>query len=508
MLWLETHISRLYFTGDHVLKVKKAVKQSFLDYSDLERRRFFCEEEVRLGARGAPDVYLGVRRITQAPGGGLQFDGEGAVVEYGVWMRQLPRAGMLDHLLDRGAVDRELQARLLDAIVAFQRAARRGPEVDRLARPRVLARRVLQVLRDLDRHQDPAGIAPSRGQVEFLRGSLRRFLRDRQGLLHQRLEEGRACEGHGDLHAGNVCFDGSRVVFYDCIEFDAALRCQDVAGELAFLCMDLDRRGYRAFSRGLERRFADRTHDPELAGLLPALKAHYASVRALVSWLQTRGGRSSSERPGRHADAQRYLALACGYFLPPALIVLCGLPGSGKSFAAQQLAAATSGVVVRSDVVRKELLRLPPGRRPTAEQAAILYRAAARRKVYAELLERAAGRLQQGRTTLLDATYSTRAARRAVFQFARQQGVPCVLVHCTAPESEIRSRLDARAARGTDASDADWEVYCDQRDRFEYPLEVDPAQLVTQVPAQSAARLLSRVVDAWLGCVGPREVAR
>jgi uncharacterized protein len=328
-----THVSWLFFAGEHVYKVKKPVRFPFLDFSTPELRKHFCEEEVRLNRRLVQGVHLGVVPIVRGADGRHRIGGAGTTVEHAVLMRRLPAERMLDALLERGELDNGLFQRLARLLAAFHRGADAGPEVARHGSPEAVRRNVEDNLKELGPYVEgaasPGLAALSPALHGFLTARARAFLDGHGELLARRVRAGRVRDGHGDLHAENVCAlaDGTFAI-YDCIEFNPALRAGDVACDLAFLLMDLEQRGYPGFAGYLSHRYAEEAGDPELGGLVPFYKGYRACVRAKVALLGAgagAGGKGSGAGVATAvARAARYLHLAAGYELPPPLILIEG----------------------------------------------------------------------------------------------------------------------------------------------------------------------------------------
>jgi predicted kinase len=278
-------------------------------------------------------------------------------------------------------------------------------------------------------------------------------------------------EGHGDLHAGNLCLTDDGWVVYDCIEFSRRFRCGDQALDLAFLAMDLDHRGFHAFSDYLARRYAELGEDPELPTLLPFYKAYRAAVRGKIACLRAEGAREGARASARR-EAAAYFQLAAAYDLGPALILTCGLPATGKSWTARALASRWGAAWLQSDVRRKSLAGLPPTGPGDPRRRVGLYSDAMTGLTYGSLRDRAAELLDQGRGVVVDATFS-RAGQRAPFlELARARRVPVYVLHLDASEAAVRERLGERTRDPTDPSDADLDVYLRARESFEPPGEV------------------------------------
>jgi aminoglycoside phosphotransferase family enzyme/thymidylate kinase len=499
----QTHISLVFLAGDRVYKLKKPVDLGFLDYTTLERRRHFVDEEVRLNRRLAPRVYLGVVPITRGPDGTLRIRGEGATVEWAVEMMRLPAPRMFDRMLERGEIDNEALGRLADLLARFHGDAATGAGVDEHGTPAAVAFNVRENFEQTRPFVGPLGGGAPAGLRTFtpaLHALLERdaegFLAQEHTLLERRVAAGRIRDGHGDLHAGHICFAPAGIAIYDCVEFSPRIRCTDVACDLAFLAMDLDLRGYRGFARFLVRRYAELTEDAELEKLLRFYKGYRAIVRAKVLSMTGIGESVPLEqREQARLAAMRYVQLAASYCLPPALLLTCGLPGAGKSTAARQLALPFEAAVVRSDVTRKRLAGLAPGQRSAAEFGGGIYAPDSTARTYASLLERAEQELRAGRTAIVDAAFATRELRAPFAELAGRLGVPLLVVEVTAPEGVVRARLEARGADPREASDADLSVYLRARELYEPPVELSPGQVIAVDSCQPAEELVERLLD-------------
>jgi aminoglycoside phosphotransferase family enzyme/predicted kinase len=509
---VQTHLSWLFMTEDRVFKVKKPVKRQFVDFSSLARRHHACEAEVQLNRRLAPnDVYRGVVPITRgarAGRAGIKVDGEGEIIEYAVHMRRLPAHRMLDRLLERGKIDNTMMNVLARTLARFHAAVPTGSNVDRYGTAEAVKGKVEGVLRILDRLAE-SGRSPDSGASAGLTDRQRRFVRryltgalDRcEDLFRERVSNGRIREGHGDLHAGNICFEHEEPIIYDCIEFSRELRCLDVASDVAFLAMDLDFRGFNAFGDYLVHEYVELSGDRTLPGLIDFYKTYRACVRCMVHGLEAEQAEDAETRQEARRVAMRYGSLAVSYPLPPALITTCGLPGTGKSVVARQLARPIGAAVLRSDVVRKRLVGHPPSRQAAAAPDEGLYSPRWTARTYEALRSAAVETLQDDRSVVIDAAFS-RAGQRAPFaQSARLLDCPFLLVEVQADGEVAEQRLRERAATGQDASDADTEVFQAMRDHFEPPTEFDGRQRLTVRSPADPEELNAAVMDRLIAQV-------
>ncbi len=460
---VQTHISYVLLAGTEVYKIKKPVRFSFLDFSTLERRHWFCREEVRLNRRLAPEVYRGVVAICRSGTAyrlGAEDDPDG--IEFAVHMQRLPEDRMLDRLLEQDRVTPEMLDRLATRLAEFHRQAETGPEILRCGRPEELAR----VFAD-----DAAEVRPFRGLTISDRDddAIRRFFSDALASLdpifRRRLAEQRIRDGHGDLHAAHVCFADGLVAF-DCIEFNPTFRYRDVASEIGFLAMDLERHGHRELSAHLIFRYATHSRDPDLPRLVPFYQCYLAYIRGKVESLKSAEPEvTEHERAAARASARHYFELAYRYTwaYSPSLVVVCGLSGTGKSTLAGALQRRTGFAHVNSDVVRKQLAGVPLRSRP----GPALYTPEMNARTYRTMLQLADSHLAGHRGVILDATFQRRDHRAAARAVAEERGVPFLLVESWCADDEVRRRLAQRSEAGEGPSDADWNVYLKQRQQYE-----------------------------------------
>ena len=493
---IETHVSVLFFAGERVYKVKKPVDLGFLDFTTLERRRYFCEEEVRLNARLAPGVCLGVVPITAGPDGRLRVGGApDDAVEWAVEMRRLPAHRMLAALLEHGAVDNAEMNGLAELLAGFHADAATGEGVDEHGSPAAIRADIEQNFEQLAPFTAQPGERSESGvsvltpaQLAFLRERADAFLRERAPLLEERVRRGRIREGHGDLHADNICYLERGPIVYDRIEFSKHLRCTDVACDLAFLAMDVEHRGFPAFAGYLVKRYAALSGDEALRELMGFYKGYRAIVRAKVAALTASDPMRGEERArALAAEARSYVHLAVSYELPAVLLLLCGLPAAGKSWLSPALAAPLRATELSSDTRRKVLAGLRPDERASAAVDTGLYTPEARRRTYRSLLDDTVSALRSGRSVVVDATFTRREQRTPFVDAAARLGVPFVLCHLQADERAVRERLAARAADPRAVSDAGWEVYLRARASFEPPDEL-PAEGVLALRSAGTTR--------------------
>lgn len=464
----ETHISKVFLTGSFVYKVKKPVDFGFLDFSTLEKRRYFCEQEVVLNQRLTRNVYLGVEPITREPAG-YALNGTGEVVEYAVKMRQLPRERSMLALLTGGRLSPEMARELGFVLAGFYETARRGPDIDRLGSLGTIRINVEENFAQSEPFV-PAILDPEK--FEFLRQTLNTFMDRKSVLFARRVEDRRVCDCHGDLRLDHVYFMDSIQVI-DCIEFNDRFRYGDVAGDLAFIALDMDYHGRSRLARTLLVSYALAADDPEVFTLLDFYKCYRAHVRCKIKCLQIGAGCLPYPRHlAAEEEAARWFDLAGGYARMlgrNTLWIIGGMIGSGKSTIAGELAKRLNVRVLSSDMVRKGLFGpgpLVPARAPFGEG---IYTRSRTDETYAHMLLHAREDLARGRSIVLDATFGRARHRGQAVDLARELGVNLIFAECVCPVRVLRRRLAERRGH-EEVSDARAKHLEEMQREFE-PLE-------------------------------------
>jgi len=481
---IETHISWVFLAGPFAYKVKKPVDFGFVDYSTLDRRRQFCEAEVRLNSRLAPDVYLGVMPITRW-GDSVRFEGVGDAVEYAVKMRRLPDERMLDRLLASGKVTILDVERLAQRIASFHASTQAGPDIDHYGSLGVIEQNWRE---NFEQVQPFVGHRLTHSQYAQTYGFVRREIERLAAVFEQRVREGRIRDCHGDLRSESVWMDeaGDFRVF-DCIEFNERLRYGDVASEVAFLASDLDWRGRPDLAWSWVEAYVAASGDRGLFDVLPFYKCYRAFVRGKVEALEQHGVAAIEERCRHGRAAREHFQLAEWYTFrfSPTLFLTCGQVGSGKTTLARGLGSILGLPVLSSDRVRKRLANLDPRQHVASELDQGLYGADFNRRTYDELYRQARELLREGGSVIVDATFNQAAERQRAMQAAHAAGAGYLILNIEAPDSVIYQRLAARALDQVTESDAGSEVFERVRTRFEAPEGV-PARCLLQVPVSDS----------------------
>lgn len=464
---IQTHVSWIFLAGKFAYKIKKPVNFGFLDFSTLDRRLFYCHEELRLNRRLCPEIYLDVVKVRETPEGAA-FHGEGSTLDYAVKMIRLPEERMADRLLAedrlRGADVQSIAA----TVAAFHQQALTGGEIDRYGSLETIRRNWEE---NFQQATEFTGITITPEDLSLIREWAEQFMAAKAGLFSQRVAGGFIRECDGDLHLENICL-ADRVCIFDCIEFNSRFRYSDTAADIAFLLMDLEFHGRRDLALIFLKEYIAASGDAGVSDLVDFYSVYRAFIRGKVESFRLKDpGIPLEEKDAAKEKAMSYFRLARGYILRqrlvPALVVVCGLTGSGKSTIASALARELGLELLSSDRIRKELAGVPLQQHSLDKYGSGIYSPARTTATYRQLTARAASILIAGQGGIIDATCQKREARENLQRLAARHEVPLYLFVAEAPEEVIRGRLAERVRQGTDISDGRWEIYLRQREEFE-----------------------------------------
>ena len=460
---IETHISWVILTDRYAYKIKKPLLLDFLDFSDLERRHYYCDEELRLNRPWARDIYLDVVTITD-DAGQATFSGNGNVIDYAVRMRRFDQDMRLDRQLALGELQVDDMRDLGKAVATRHMAA---PLVDSQFRERVLAMTSQQMhdnFTALDGHVEPHALVSLRKWTEA-------ELEAKADIIEQRFDNGFARDCHGDLHLANLVRMPDGIRAFDCIEFNADLRRIDVFCDIAFLVMDLVAKDRSDLAAHFLNRYLEHCGDYAGVDLLDMYFVYRCLVRAKVAVIGSQECDAEKQRLLHLAEADRYcrIALQQTSKSAPTLVIMYGLSGSGKTWVSERLMAALPAIRLRSDVARKRLFGLSEAADSESGINEGIYAEHSSRAVYEQLLKTAKMILTARHNVILDATFLHAADRELALEMADSGGFAAVIVAVHAPLKLMQERLQERAHDAIDASEAGLDVLEYQRSVAEPP---------------------------------------
>jgi uncharacterized protein len=447
----QTHISDVFLAGDLVYKVKKPVDMGFLDFTTLEKRYRFCNEEVRLNQRLTKDIYLGVEKIT-CDRDRYALNTSAKTIEYAVKMRRLPDENTLKHLLRSNRVTEKLMDTLIHTLVDFYENS-------------VLDKKDMYQFGSLENIQSKcrdnftclpefSDTGSNKRKIQMIETATRVFLDRHKDIFDRRIENNHICDTHGDLKAEHV-YDYQGIQILDCIEFNQEFRYQDTASDLAFLAMDMEFLGHRPAALFLLSRYVNITSDPDLMQVIDFYKCFRAMVQVKVYNLQigqiSQIGQIPSNADVKKAELshkmEQYVDLGYQYALKmacPVIWVVCGMIATGKSTVAKKLGALFSIPCIRSDEIRKFLFDDTSKKSSDQGFEQGMYAPKATTLVYGRMLLTAQAALEKGSSVILDATCRRRRQRQDMLQLAKDTSANIIFVECRCPDREIKNRLKTR----------------------------------------------------------------
>ncbi len=461
----DTHISKVFLTGEYVYKIKKAVKYEFLDYLSLKQRKHFCLQEIELNRRMAPDVYLDVVTVT-CDNNQYCLNGSGHPVEYAVLMRQLQEERSMRQLLRQKKIVSSAIEDLAHRLVEFYESAASGPTIEPYGSIETIRENCEGNFRTL---LEIAAGSYDDHQFQIVRAATRSFLLRRSAIFDARRRAGRIRDCHGDLRCGHIYFDdGIQVI--DCIEFNDRFRYSDVACDLAYLITDLEHEGFPQVAKNILDAYVRFSGDNDVYILLDFYKCYRAMVKSKIGFIDSQRALTTIYQVNRlEVEARKFLSLAYSYairFTRPTIWIVFGLPATGKSTIAKELSSVLHIDLLRSDQVRKELFGLAPDSDAVGPFEEGIYSPGSTALTYGKLFLSAQEIVEKDRSVILDATFSRRHQRQEALQLARDMDANILFIECVATMKCIRGRLKSRE-QSTSISDARVYHLSDLMDRFE-----------------------------------------
>lgn len=467
----ETYISWLLFSKDYVYKIKKPVKFSYLDFSTLERRKYFLEKELNLNQRIAKEVYLKVvpviregRKIKILPS--LNYLKENQrIIDYALKTKRIPERYYAPQLIKKGKLKKSSIDKIAKVAAQFHRKAETFSDFKKVNSLKIVKKNWQENFENL---KDFVGKTIRKPIFKFIKIKIKRFLRENENLFQKRQEKGQVKDCHGDFHSGNIFITPSKIYIIDCIEFNKRFRIGDLASDVAFLTMDLNFLGQKDLADYFVKRYEFWSKNRNIWEVLDFYQCYYAFVRGKIESFSFKNSQSQREKE----RAERYFSLALNsalrlFKLKPFLIVIFGNIGTGKTSLAERLQELTDFSLLRSDLTRKEMFRVPVfSHREKAEFNQGIYNKKVTKKVYQELAKKSASLLRQGKSVILDATFSKAIFRKKIIALSKKLKIPYYFFECCLSRKIVFERLKLRKKK-KEVSDADFLIYLRKRAEFE-----------------------------------------
>lgn len=471
---IQTHISFVILTDSYAYKIKKPVDFGFLDFSTLDKRKHFCEEELRLNSRLCPELYESVITFTKTDNGNhLEINGKGPVADYAIKMKQFPQDNIMTHLLKKDLITKVHIDDLVDQLVSFYNESPASKEISSYGSVNAVKKNIDE---NFEQTKDKIGVTISKDQFEHIKQVNDLFFNENSTVLNQRKENGFIKSCHGDLHSGNIVLFNSSLCIFDCIEFNKRFRYIDVASDIGFLAMDLDIQNRPFLSSYLIHQYIEKSKDSSLLTVLNLYKSYRAYVRGKVLGFQLDDPHFNQKKKQEllqqislYFELSDYYAFLMDIQIKqkrPIVFMMSGLTGTGKSTVANKIAVDYNATVINSDVVRKETEGIDKFERHLDDPNTGMYSPKRVHQTYKNVMDYAKDILKRENNVVLDATFQKRKHRLMAKALAEKFNALFIPVYCTCPESVAKKWLEERM-KSKSVSDGRWEIYQTQKETFD-----------------------------------------
>lgn len=468
---LQTHISFVALTGKYAYKVKKPVNFGFLDFSTLEKRKQYCEEELRLNRRLCPDIYLDVVPLIQKKDQ-ITLGGEGDVVDYAVKMKEFPQGRIMTTLLNQGKINQETLDKICTILVDFYNASQPSREIEQYGQLDAVRKNIDE---NFEQTVSVVDVTIPKETYEYIKNATDQFFRQKTNVFEQRIKDGKIQDCHGDLHSGNIVV-ADNIYIFDCIEFNKRFRYCDVASDVGFLAMDLDYLNHPYLSSYLINKYVEKSNDTGIFDVLNFYKSYRAYVRGKVigfklsdSNVDEAEKKEIIDTTKKYHDLSHYYASLFSFDLTtnkPLVFIVSGLTGTGKSTLSLKLAVDYHAHQINTDIMRKELAGIDKFERHHDKMNTGLYAPENVDFTYEKVMKRATMLLQEGHNVVLDATFQKQKYREMAREIADKHNAILLPIRCVCPDHIVKKWLEERLKKKS-VSDGRWEIYVAQKDSFE-----------------------------------------
>jgi len=469
---LQTHISYVVLTGKYAYKIKKPVNFGFLDFSTLEKRKYYCNQELRLNRRLCPDIYIDVIPITEI-GKNLQINGDGRVIEYALKMKEFSQKNIMTNLLKQEKINEDIIDKICYILTDFYKRSKHSEEINKFGLVETVK---INTDENFQQTESVIDVTIKRKLYDFIKSNTNIFLNQKEDLFNERIENGHICDCHGDLHSGNIVVSGKNVYIFDCIEFNKRFRFSDITSDIAFLAMDLDYQGYPYLSSYFIKKYIEESNDLINSSLLNFYKCYRAYVRGkVIGFRLDEPNIDNNEIIKIKNSAKKYFELSYYYTklfsrslkkMKPLLFITSGLTGTGKTTVANKISVDYDVHIISSDSVRKDLEGIDKFERHHDAYNTGLYSPQKMLYTYNKIFEKADKILKNGGNVILDATFKNKDLRDRAKNIAFKDNSIFLIIHCTCPEDKVKLYLENRVKKKS-ISDGRWDIYLKQKDSFE-----------------------------------------
>lgn len=468
---IETHISYIFLTGDYAYKIKKPVDYGFLDFSTLEKRKYYCDEELLLNKRLCPDIYIEVLPITKR-NNLIELNGSGEIIEYTLKMKEFSQKKIMKNLLEEKKVKKQFIKKINKKLIKFYNSTDKNKHIDKYGRIDKIKKNIFENFTQTEKY---IGISINEDIFNYIKKISKLFIDKNINLFDNRVKDKKICDCHGDLHSGNIVLLDDKIYIFDCIEFNKRFRYCDIASDLAFLAMDLDYLNHHYYSSLFIQDYIEKTKDFEILKILHFYKSYRAYVRGKVLSFNLNNESDYNKRKNIINQAKKYFDLSRYYSSlieinikkkKPLLLIVFGLTGSGKSTLSMKLSIDYNAEIINTDIIRKKIAGIDIYEKHHNEFNEGLYSPDKIYSTYLRVVEEAARLLSLNKNVVIDATFQKIKYRDSVKKIAKKMKIQPIYIHCITPESVVKQWLKHRVNTKT-VSDGRWEIYESQKKMFD-----------------------------------------
>ena len=494
---IQTHISHVFIAGDFVYKIKKPVNFEFLDFSTLEKRKYYCKREVELNRRLCEGIYLDVVSVkNQGENFTLEESAARTTVEYAVKMKRLSEEHFLHSFIERGELGRKQLDRIAAKLADFYKSQKPGEEISQWGEIDKIRYNTDENFRQTEGF---IGDLLDQNTFDAIRKYTNEYYDRFDDVFERRVEDRRIVDGHGDLHLEHIHITPEKVRIYDCIEFNDRFRYGDIAADLAFMAMDLDFNGCWQEERYFVEKMAGEMNDKGLPLHIDFYKCYRAYVKGKVKGLQAGEEEAGEEdREKARNKGEEYFNLSLRYAAlgsRPAVLIFMGRIGTGKSTIAEIISRKFNIDCYSSDRIRKRLMGVPLNERPDVSKREQMYSRHMSIKTYSKLREKAEEYANQHNSVILDATYSRNEEREKLVELLDASGVDYYFIEAKASDEVITERLKLRESKEQVISDARLEDFEELIQYYQTPEELEAGHHIDINTGQDLEDTLSELFD-------------
>jgi len=476
---IQTHASDVFVAAPYVYKIKKPVDFGFLDYSTLEKRKYFCEKEYELNKMLCCSAYIGIE-IISLKDGKLKLGPGDETIEYSVKMNLLPEQYFLHNLLREGEVSKDDFSKIAEKLMDYYMSQLPSDFIGTFGQPENIKSIIDDNISTSKKFLNETITANSYNTLKSYNDTI---FKNKSGIFIKRMRDGWIRDCHGDLRLEHINLSNNDICIYDCIEFNEKFRYIDIASDIAFLSMDLDYNGYYKFSDFFIDEISGLMNDENINDVLDFYKCYRAIVRGKVDSLKSFEPEvPEDERSRARKNAELFYKLALKYSLfgsRPAIIVVSGVIGTGKSTIAKALTEELSFDVISSDIVRKKISGVPKFERKYEGYDAGLYSGDVTEKTYSEMFDVAEDIIKNGKSAIIDASFSKKKWREHIVKLSKNFDSRIYFIETQTPINVIEQRLIAREREQKTVSDARLEILDRFISDYEQPAEINSKILIT-----------------------------